>query len=160
MGGRKQSHSKEAKKPCPGKVDPSQEQEELSPTKVESQQTDPPVSPIAELNETLNLARAFNTIRRDANNSGVKVQENLNSVLRKDLSRRLNSLVLITSQDRESVIIRTPSRSLATSTPIDSANPSPKPSASFIPQESRLLSCSPDCSEISSINSEVFLRFR
>ena len=138
-------------------MDPSRKQEEVSPNTVEREDSDPPASPIAELNETLNIARAFNTIRRDATNSGVKVQENLSSVLRKDLSRRLNSLVLVTSQDRESVIVRTPSRSIATSTPIDSVNPSPKPSTSFIPQESRLLSCSPDYSEISSINSEVFL---
>ena len=144
-------------------MDPSQDQEEASPNKVEAQESVPPASPIAELNETLNIARAFNTIRRDANNSGVKVQENLSSVLRKDLSKRLNSLVLVTSQDRESVITKTPSRSVATSTPIDSANPSPKPPSKhltpgpLIPQDSPLSSRSPDCSEISSISSEVFL---
>ena len=108
-------------------MDPSQKQEEASPSTVETLDSDAvlPPSPLAELNETLNIARAFNTIRRDASNSGLKVQENLGSVLRKDLTRRLNSLVLVSSQDRESVIIKTPSRSVATSTPFDSANPSP-----------------------------------
>ena len=100
-------------------------------TKLKEKRNEPPAptSHIAELNETLNLVRAFNTIRRDANNSGAKVQETLNSVLHKDPPKRLNSLVLVTSQDRESVITRTPSQS----------------------------SQSSDCSEISSINSEVFV---
>ena len=111
------------------KTDLSPEQEEASPFTVESLDFDAGLapSPIAELNKTSNVARAFNTITRDASNSGQKVQENLSSVLRKDLTRRLNSLVLVPSQDRESVITRTPSRSIATSTPFDSANPSPKP---------------------------------
>ena len=56
-------------------MDPSRKQEEVSPNTVEREDSDPPASPIAELNETLNIARAFNTIRRDATNSGVKVQE-------------------------------------------------------------------------------------
>ena len=144
-----------------GKVDPSQNTEDVSPKKVEREGNDPPASPIVELNETLNIARAFNTIRRDATNSGQKVQVNLGSVLKKDLTRRLNSLVLISGQDRESVITRTPSRSIATSTPYDSANPSPKPPLKktpslFPPRDSQLSVCS-NYSEISSINSEVFL---
>ena len=144
-------------------MDPSQEQEEASPSTVETLDSDAvlPPSPLAELNETLNIARAFNTIRRDASNSGQKVQENLGSVLQKDLSRRLNSLILVSSQHRESVITKTPFRSVATSTPFDSANPSPKPPLKnqnlFLPQSSRLSFCSPNCSEISSVDSEVFL---
>ena len=84
-------------------MDPSQEQEEASPLTVESLDSDAVLapSPIAELNKTLNLARAFNTLKRDASNSGQKVQENLSSVLRKDLIKRLNSLVLVPSQDRD-----------------------------------------------------------
>ena len=80
----------------------------------------------------------------------------------KDLKRRLKSLVLIPSQDRESVITRTPSRSVITSTSIDSANPSPEPPLKcldpslFPPKDSRNPSCSPNCSEISSLDSEVF----
>ena len=118
-------------------------------------------SPVAELNKTLNIARAFNTIRRDASNSGQKVEENLGSVLRKDLTRRLNSLVLVSGQDRESVITRTPSRSIATSTPLESANPSPNPPLKkktpslFLPRDSQLSFCS-NCSEISSINRSIF----
>ena len=56
-------------------MDPSQEQEEASPLPVESLDCDAVLasSPIAELNETLNTARAFNTIRRDVINSGQKV---------------------------------------------------------------------------------------
>ena len=122
-------------------MDPSQKQEEASPLKVGSLDSDAGLapSPVAELNETLKIARAFNTIRRDASNSGQKVQENLGSVLRKDLTRRLNSLVLVSGQDRESVIIKTPSRSIATSTPLESANPSPNPTprklqVSFFPE--------------------------
>ena len=113
----------------------------------------------AELNETLNFANAFNTNRRDASNPGLELQENHGSVLQKNLSRRLNSLVSVISQDRELVITRTPSRSIAASTPIDSANPSPKPltPGSFISQDSRLFSWSSDCSEISSLYSEVIV---
>ena len=48
-------------------------------------------SPIAELNETLNIARAFNTIRRDASKSGLDVRENRGSVLLKDPTRSLDN---------------------------------------------------------------------
>ena len=41
-------------------------------------------SPIAELNETLNIAKAFNTKRKVASNSGLDVQGNCGSVLLKD----------------------------------------------------------------------------
>ena len=102
MGGRKQSHSKEAKKPCPGKVDLSQEQEEHSPSKVESQETDHPVSPIAELNETLNITRAFSTIRREASKSGHDIQENLarpkNSLLFPDLHFQIRFSFFVNTQ--------------------------------------------------------------
>ena len=56
-------------------MDPSQEQEEATPFTVESLDSDAVLapSPIAELNKTLNIARAFNTIRRDAFNSAQKV---------------------------------------------------------------------------------------
>ena len=56
-------------------MDPSQEQEEASPLQVESLDSDAVLAPIpiAELNKTLNIARAFNTIRRDAFNSAQKV---------------------------------------------------------------------------------------
>ena len=145
-----------------GKVDSGQDQEGASPTKIVSEESDAAARLVAELNETLKFAKAYNTIRRDASNSGLELQENLGSVLQKNLSRRLNSLVSVRSQDRETVITRTPSRSVPTSTPIDSANPSPKPPSKhqtpglFIPQDSQLLSRSSINSEISSINSEVF----
>ena len=59
-------------------MDPSQEQEEATPFTVESLDSDAVLapSPIAELNKTLNIARAFNTIRRDGFISAQKVQEN------------------------------------------------------------------------------------
>ena len=70
-------------------MDPSQEQEEASPPTVETLDSDAVLAPslIAELNETLNIARVFNTITKDASNSGQKVQENLSSVLWKDLQK-------------------------------------------------------------------------
>ena len=116
---------------------------------------------LKELSEALDIARAFKTIRRDASISGQEIDENLDSVLHKQLSKRFNSLVLIPSQDRESVITRTPSRSIATSTPAVSPNPPPIPPkrcqsflGPILPPKSR--SCSPTCSEVSSIHGEVF----
>ena len=133
-------------------MDPSQEQEEASPSTVETLDSNAVLapSPTAELNmnETLNIARAFNTTGRDASNSSLEVQENFSLVLQNGSNLRLNSLA---------------PRSIATSTPFDSANPSPKPplknqSPSLsLPRNSGLSFCSPNCSEISSINSEVFL---
>ena len=56
-------------------MDPSQEQEEASPSTVETLDSDAELAPslIAELNETLNIARAFNTTGRNASNSGLEV---------------------------------------------------------------------------------------
>ena len=135
-----------------GKIDPNREQEENSPRQTESQEPDAS-SPVYELNKALNLTRAFNKIKRVENSSDQETQEILESVLQKDLSKRLNSLVLISNRDRESVITRGLSRSIATSTPIVSANPSPE----------HLLRCqhsnplSSNCSELSSIDNDVFL---
>ena len=74
-------------------MDPSQEQEEATPFTVESLDSDAELapSPIAELNKTLNIARAFNTIRRDAIKSGLNVRENRGSVLLKDPTRSLDN---------------------------------------------------------------------
>ena len=74
-------------------MDPSQEQEEATPFTVESLDSDAVLapSPIAELNKTLNIARAFNTIRRDAIKSGLNVRENRGSVLLKDPTRSLDN---------------------------------------------------------------------
>ena len=143
-------------------MDPNQEQEEVSHSQEADSKDSGAPSPISELNETLNITRAFSTIRREASKSGHDIQENLDSVLQKDLRRRLKSLVLIPSQDRESVITRTPSRSILTSNPIDSANLSPESPLKYLnpnlfpPKDSRYPSCSPICSEISSLDSEVF----
>ena len=77
------------------------------------------------------------------------------TVLKEDLIRRLNSLVLVSSRDRELVITRTPSQSIAT--PYDSAtllkNQTP---GLLLPRDSQLSLCS-YCSEVGSIRSEVFL---
>ena len=113
------------------------------------------------MNEALDIARSFKTYRRDASTSGQEISQNLDSVLHKDLSRRLDSLVLIPSQNRESVITRTPARSIITSTPSTSPNNPPIP-----PRNSQLLLAPPppprsrsnslSGSEISSIHGEVF----
>ena len=73
-------------------MDPNQEQEEASRYPIVESKDSDAASPISELNETLNLTRAFNTIRRDASKSGLDVQVNLGSVLQKDLKKRLKSL--------------------------------------------------------------------
>ena len=76
------------------------------------------------------------------------------SVLKEDLIRRLNSLVLVSSQDRELVVTRTPFQSIAT--PYDSAtllkNQTP---GLLLPRDSQLSLCS-YCLEVGSIRSEVF----
>ena len=77
-------------------MDSSQDQEGASPTKIVSEESDATARLVAELNETLKFAKAYKTIRRDASNSGLELQENLGSVLQKNLSRRLNSLVSVT----------------------------------------------------------------
>ena len=93
------------------------------------------------------------------------------AVLKTDLTRRLNSLILVSSQDRELVITRTPSQSIETSTSFDSASSSSEPPLKnqtpglFLPKDhcevdywdgdSQLSFCS--YSEISSISSKVFL---
>ena len=82
------------------------------------------------------------------------------AVLKTDLIRRLNGLVLVSSQDRELVITRTPSRSLETSNSFGSTSSSPESSMKNHCEinwdgDSQLSFCS--YSEISSISSEVFL---
>ena len=111
MGGREENPTHN-RKSLSGKVDPNQNQEEVSHSQEAESKDCGALSPISELNETLNITRAFSTIRREASKSGLDIQENL--VLQKDLKRRLKSLVLLPSQDRESVITRTPSRSVLT----------------------------------------------
>ena len=93
------------------------------------------------------------------------------AVLKTDLTRRLNSLVLVSSQDSESVISRTPSQSIETSTSFDSGSSSPETSLKnqtpdlFPPkdqweidwdEDSQLSFCSYN-SDISLISGEVFL---
>ena len=99
-------------------MDPSQDQEKAeSPQEIEEEIQKKKVSSPKELSDTLDLARSFKTIRRDASISGQEVTKNLDSVLQKDLKRRLDSLVLLSDQDKESVIVRKPTRSVITSTP-------------------------------------------
>ena len=115
-----------------------------------------------ELSETLDLARSFKTIRRDASIAGQEVTKNLDTVLQRDLKRRLNSLVLISEQDRESVIARKPTRSVITSTPRTSPPKlpplPPRRSQPLLapPPPPRSRSCSPSSSLVSSIHEEVF----
>ena len=111
-------------------------------------------------------------IREDAASSGQECGEALDSVLRRSLSRRLSSIVLSEEnnssiprqyQARESVITRTPTRLAATSTPSSSPNPPPIPPKKCqnlvppIPTRSRSCSLSKSCSDVSSIQGEVFI---
>ena len=86
------------------------------------------VSSPKELSDTLDLARSFKTIRKDANIAGQEVNKNLDTVLKRNLRRRLNSLVLIPNQDKELEIVKEPTRPIFTSTPSSSpTNPPPLP---------------------------------
>ena len=144
------------------KVDPSQGLEKAtSQEKVEEVHKEEVSSP-REISDTLDLARSFKTIRRDASISGQEVTKNLDSVLQRDLRRRLDSLVLISDQDKESVIVRKPTRSVITSTPRTSPPKlpplPPRRSQPLLapPPPPRSRSCSPSSSLVSSIHEEVF----
>ena len=145
-------------------MDPSQDQEKAeSPQEIEEEKGQKEkVSSPKELSDTLDLARSFKTIRRDASISGQEVTKNLDSVLQRDLRRRLDSLVLISDQDKESVIVRKPTRSVITSTPRTSPPKlpplPPRRSQPLLapPPPPRSRSCSPSSSLVSSIHEEVF----
>ena len=126
------------------------------------------------MKEALELASACKRIRGDAKSSGQECGEALDSALRRNLSRRLHSIVLVEEdessisrqyQARESVITRTPTRLPITSTPSSSPIPPPIPPkrcqylAPSIPisPESRICSSSGSCSDVSSIQGEVFI---
>ena len=99
-------------------LDPSQNKEEARPQyldvgRVNSGET----SPTIELKETLELASAYKRIKGYAISSGQECGQALDSVLKRNLSRRLDSIVLVEGTDssisrqyraRESVITRTP----------------------------------------------------
>ena len=142
-------------------MDPSQDLEKATSQEEVEEVQKAEVSSPKEINDTLDLARSFKTIRRDASISGQDVKKNLDSVLQRDLKRRLDSLVLIPDQDRESVIARKPTRSVITSTPRTSPRLPPLPprkSQSLLapPLPPRSRSCSPSSSLVSSIHEEVF----
>ena len=172
---------------CLDKVDPSQDQKKPScPEEIEGQEEEVSsskelkntlglvsgskelknsrglVSSPKELNDTLNLARSFKTIRKDVKIAGQEVNKNLDTVLKRDLRRRLDSLVLIPNQDKELEIVKEPTRPIFTSTPSSSpTNPPPLPprrcqSSIAPPRPPRTRSCSPSCSDVSSIQEEVF----
>ena len=90
------------------------------------------------------------------------MSKNLDSVLKKDLRRRLDSLVLIPNQDKELEVVKEPTRPILTSTPSTSpTNPPPLPprrsqSSLAPPLPPRTRSCSLSCSDVSSIQGEVF----
>ena len=88
--------------------------------------------------------------------------ETLSDVLRRDLNRRFSSIDLVPDQTRASVIARTQPRSVITSTPTNSPPPAIPPRTcqslgliQIVPPHPT--SCSPTCSELSSINGEVFI---
>ena len=127
------------------------------------------------MKETLDLASAYVRIREDAASSGQECGEALDSVLRRNLSRRLSSIVLEEEnsssisrqyQARESVITRTPTRTATTSTPSSSPIPPPippkrcqnlVPPIPIHPAKSRSCTLSGSCSDVSSIQGEVFI---
>ena len=82
-------------------------------------------------------------------------------VLQKDPKEWLDSLVFIPYQDKELEIVKEPTRSILTSTPsISPTNSPPLPprrcqSSIAPPLPSRTRSCSPSCSDVSSIQGEV-----
>ena len=165
---------------CLDKVDPSQDQKKPScPEEIEGQKEKVSsseelknslglvssskelknshrlVSSPKELNDTLDLARSFKTIRKDVKIAGQEVNKNLDTVLKRDLRRRLDSLVLIPNQDEELEIVKEPTRPILTSTPSTSpTNPPPLPprryqSSQAPPLPPRTRSCSPSISDVS-----------
>ena len=73
------------------KVDPSQDQEKSYPEEGLKEKVSSP----KELSDTLDLARSFKTIRRDASISGQEVTKKLDSVLQRNLKRSSINLRLL-----------------------------------------------------------------
>ena len=121
----------------PRTLDPRQCKEEAArPRDSNVSKESPGDTSAKELNEALEQASAYRRIRSDASSSGQECGEALDSVLKRNLSRRLDSIVLVEDnsssisrqyQARESVITRTPTRLAATSTPSSSPIPPPIP---------------------------------
>ena len=115
-----------------------------------------------ELERLLEVASAYKTVRKDCISSDQGHGETLSDVLRRDLNRRFSSIDLVPDQTRASVIARTQPRSVITSTPTNSPPPAipPRTCQSLGPIQivpPHPTSCSPTCSELSSINGEVFI---
>ena len=118
-----------------------------------------------DLENLLSVASSYGAVSRGCSRSSQGNGESLNSVLKKDLQRRLNSLDILPAgefprQERLSVITHTPPASPRTSTPSNSPQPPPpvppRSCQSLVPIVIPKYSCSPSCSELSSINGEVF----
>ena len=156
-------------------LDSRQRKEEARPHDLDVSKQNPGDTSPKELKEFLDQASAYRRIRGDASSSGQECGEALDSVLRRNLTRRLDSIVLVEEnnssisrqyQARESVITRTPTRLATTSTPSSSPIPPPIPPKRYqnlvpptpILPESRTRSCSlsGSCSDVSSIQGEVF----
>ena len=158
----------------PRTLDPRQCKEEAArPRDSNVSKESPGDTSAKELNEALEQASAYRRIRSDASSSGQECGEALDSVLKKNLSRRLDSIVLVEDnsssvsrqyQARESVITRTPSRLATTSTPSSSPIPPPIPPKRChnlapptpIFSQSRSCSLTGSCSDVSSIQGDVF----
>ena len=154
-------------------LDSRQRKEEARPHDLNVSKQNPGETSPKELKEFLDQASAYKRIRGDASSSGQECGEALDSVLRRNLTRRLDSIVLVEEnnsslsrqyQARESVITRTPTRLATTSTPSSSPIPPPIPPKrcqNLVPPihtlpESRSCSLSRSCSDVSSIQGEVF----
>ena len=84
-------------------LDPGQSKEEARPQNPDTSQGNSTSSSLKELKETLDLASAYVRIRGDAANSGQECGEALDSVLRRNLSRRLDSIVLVEEDSLSSI---------------------------------------------------------
>ena len=125
-----------------------------------SQSTSSRRSDVQILEESIKIASAAGSLRRERSQSSSQIGETFELVLDKILAEKLEKVDLISSQhqqERESVIVHTPSRNLPHK-PSSSPHPPLVPPrlcqslSQFVPPPA----CSPSCSELSSINGDVF----
>ena len=112
------------------------------------------------MDESIKLASAVGRVRRDRRQTNSQIGETAEIVLTKLLTNKLEKIDFVPLQ-QERVSVITPTRkSPQTSTPSTSPRPPPLPPRTCHNLGPIILpntSCSPTCSELSSINGEVFL---
>ena len=146
------------------KVESSLEQEcDPSSAFLDDSEGSPVSTSVQSLERGLRLSSALSRIERDGSQQSQSHGEGqtVRIVLQRQLSAILNEVELIPNPERVSVIARTPSRSPRTSTPSNSPPPPPIPPRTCDnpgpDQHSKSRSCSPQCSELSSISESVFI---